>query len=260
MHIRLTLHLATTTATLKAVSHNVPGEAAEPQNAVLRHGVVVVHDSSGHSTRYPLPTNRFYRPRAEYVAEVRAQGGGGYLCLVRFNQDEAPVAVVAVNPGCMGGCPDLVFVPSAGTRRSILVGPGGSTIVSSGGSPILVTDDPRYFGEFTDDAESVDPLRVFTFDDGHLVNVTRHYPARLRRDATRDWEYFRHPGNGPHTGLGALAAWAADECSLGKQAFVFHKLDRLLAARRLKGSAGSPGGSPYVAHLRRFLIHTGYAS
>jgi hypothetical protein len=258
VHVRLIVHLATTTATLTATSRN-PRHSAVPNNALLHHGVVVVH-ASGSSTRYQLPTSRFFRPRAEYVAKVRAHGGGGYLCLVRFRSGEAPVAVVAVNPGCMGGCPDLVFVPSAGARRSIQAGPGGSSITTSGRSMVLVTDDPRYFGVFSDDAESVDPLRIFTFGDGRLINVTSHHRARLRHDANRDWGFFRHPGNGAHTGLGALAAWAADECSLGRQAFVFHTLAHLLHAHRLTGSPGSPGGAGYVKHLRKVLVRTGYAT
>jgi hypothetical protein len=254
-----TVRLGGETAKLTAVSYRGSAVQGESDDAAVRHGKVVVHDSGGHSSTYRLPTNRFYRPRAEYLADVDANPVDGYLCLVRFHSDQNAVAVVAVNPGCMGGCPVLKFIPSRGHRRSLQVGPGGSTIESVNGAPVVVTDDYRFFGQFADDAESLDPVRVFTIDHGRLRNIASRFPARLRRDAAQDWRFFSHPGNGPHTGLGALAAWAGDECSLGRQTFETHKVQQLLTAGRLKGSPGSPGGRRFVRHLHRFLKRTGYA-
>jgi hypothetical protein len=133
-------------------------------------------------------------------------------------------------------------------------------IDTASGAPVIVTDDYRFFGSFTDRANAADPLRVFTVAGGRLVNVTRAYPLHIERDAARAWRGFVHPRNGPHDGLGALAVWAADECSLRREAFAWRTLDELLREGRLQGRVESPGGERFLRHLRAFLIRTGYAS
>jgi hypothetical protein len=254
--VRLTVRLGAQRATLAAIA-----DRSERPFSQLRHPTIAVARISGNLVTRALPINRD-RPHAEtLLSPVGSSVESGYLCLVRFHRDEPAVAVVAVNPECMGGCPSLAFYPAVGpSSQQLQVGPYGSTVDTAIGAPVIVTDDHRFFGEFTANADAVDPVRVFTVDGGRLVNVTHDYPLHVERDAAVAWHDFVDPSNGPHDGLGALAAWAADECSLGRQAAAWQTLDQLLHEGRLQGRSQSPGGTRFLHHLRSFLVQTGYAT
>jgi hypothetical protein len=62
-------------------------------------------------------------------------------------------------------------------------------------------------------------------------------------------------------GLGWLAAWAADECTLGQSAQVSATLTELESQGFLGGQpSGWPEGSAYVSSLRKFLAARGYCA
>jgi hypothetical protein len=118
----------------------------------------------------------------------------------------------------MGGCPTYYFI-GATTRKpsGVSTAPLGGTIETDAAPPVVVTGDARFCGRFTDDLESSTPIRVFTVDDQRAVNVTRDYPLHVEADASKQWKYFGESSSGLFRGRGFLAAWAADECSLGRQ-------------------------------------------
>jgi hypothetical protein len=119
--------------------------------------------------------------------------------------------------------------------------------------PLILTGDPRFRAIGGFDADSGDPLNVFTVDAGRLANDTRHYPRRVERDAARWWKEFEPRGHRPS--FGALSSWAADECSLGRRSAAFATLDRLAEKGRVRRA-----GPHSVTYLERFLIRTGYAT
>jgi hypothetical protein len=254
--IKISVALGDTTATLTGVSQN-RGAARDEDDLLLHGGSVIVQGSSA-GQAFSLPTNHYYHPKATYLARVAAKGGGGFLCLLRSMAGQAPVAVLGVNPECMGACAHLWFVPVSGPRHSVQLGLRGGRFERSGDLVVLVAGDSRFDGEFTDLADGVEPIRVVAVDDGKVVSVTADHAARVRHDAQRAWGWFIHPPNGAHHGLGALAAWAADECTLGLQTTAFARLHQLAVDHRLKGLGGDDSGSSYVRHLEKFLAKSGY--
>jgi hypothetical protein len=117
----------------------------------------------------------------------------------------------------------------------------------------------RFFGVGESDADSGFPLNLFTMVDGQLRNISAQFPRQVSHDARAWWRQFEHPRYGPH--LGAVAAWAADECTLGRQHHAFVILRRLQRNGRLRtfGSILPKAKRRYARWLEGFLKRTGYA-
>jgi hypothetical protein len=125
----------------------------------------------------------------------------------------------------------------------------------------FVTNDDRFAYEFAAYAFSGLPLEILRLEGGRFVDVTRAYPELVAHDASTQWRYYlddRSDG----TGLGYLAAWAADEYVLGRSAEVAQQLTRLGRDRELRSTDPSiwPAAAGFVARLERFLRKTGYTS
>jgi hypothetical protein len=119
------------------------------------------------------------------------------------------------------------------------------------------TADDSFAYEFTDYAYSGLPLEILTFSGGTFANVTRQYPALIRRDAAKWWKGFTH---NVKDGLGLIAAWAADEDMLAHQALVKRTLAQELRKGNLRTPLGpeEPGGKKFVTKLQKFLRKHGY--
>ena len=139
----------------------------------------------------------------------------------------------------------------------------GEEIVDLGhnGRDEFLTADDSFAYEFTDFAASGLPIQILTFSGGHFLNVTRHYPKLIARDAARWMKAFNSMAKQHYAdSVGVAAAWAADEELLGHVRLVNRFLARQVALGHL-GSALSPqepGGAKFVAKLRRFLRRHGY--
>jgi hypothetical protein len=129
--------------------------------------------------------------------------------------------------------------------------------LSRDGRREFVSADDRFAYQFTAYAFSGLPLQVWRFA-GAFTDVTRRYPRQVARDA-RGWlQRFRAAAR-QGQGLGYLAAWAADEELLHRDAAVRRELRRDLKAHLLRSTVGGPGnGSRYIAALRAFLHRAGY--
>ena len=110
---------------------------------------------------------------------------------------------------------------------------------------------------FTDFADSPAPLQIFSVQNTTFRDITRSYPARLRRDAAMWLRLFhRHYGNG----RGLIAAWAADEELLGHPGLVKSQLAGALKAGHLRvpGGFGGPSPAKFVSQLQALLHRLGY--
>ena len=94
----------------------------------------------------------------------------------------------------------------------------------------FVTDDERFAYEFAAFAFSGLPLQILRLEDGRFVAVTRAYPKLVAPAAAQQWRYYLD-NRSDGTGLGFLAAWAADEYVLGRHDQVAQKLTQLERAR-----------------------------
>jgi hypothetical protein len=123
-----------------------------------------------------------------------------------------------------------------------------------------LTADDSFAYEFAAFAFSGLPLQILRLVSGHFVDLTRHYPALITRDAATQWKnYLENRGGG--TGLGFLAAWAADEYNLGRERRVTSTLASLDQSHELRGidPATWPTGAKFVVSLESFLAKSGYA-
>ena len=125
-----------------------------------------------------------------------------------------------------------------------------------------LTQDDRFAYAFAAYAFSGLPLEVLRLRDGVFSDVTASYPLLVTKDAAEQWkDYKSNESGGVGGGLGYLAAWAADEYTLGRSDFVTTTLAQLLSSGGLRSTSGFPwvGGTKFVTQLERFLRKTGYA-
>jgi hypothetical protein len=196
------------------------------------------------------------KPDVRVIGSTRSRG---YVCLVRFQPGEPAVGLVGVEPAFMGEAPELVLLAVGAAHAQHVPGDfDRSAVVTTVGPPVIMTGDMRFFGVGGSGPDSGYPLRVFTVSHDELINVSRSYPLHIERDAAMWWRRFQH--SHPGAFHGGIAAWAADECTLGRQAFAFQVLDRLQRAHRLGGyENGRLEHVPFAPHLERLLRRFGYA-
>jgi hypothetical protein len=142
-------------------------------------------------------------------------------------------------------------------------GDPGAQIVDLGhdGRFEFLTADDSFAYEFTDFAASGLPIQILTFSGGQFLNVTRQYPTLIAKDAARWMKAFNSMAKQHYSdSVGLVAAWAADEESLGHGKLVNGFLARQLKAGHLNSalSPTEPAGAKFVATLRKFLRTHGY--
>ena len=132
------------------------------------------------------------------------------------------------------------------------------------GRPELVTRDDRFAYAFTAYAASVSPIRIWHYDAGALVDVTRDFPAVIARDAAELWRlYGRFRRSRFPEVRGVLAAYLADKALLGEEEEGWRRLRAALARGELGRAPAKDGyaaGARYLEKLRTFLRTTGYIS
>jgi len=127
------------------------------------------------------------------------------------------------------------------------------------GAPELVSADDRFAYVFTAYAFSGFPTRIWEYRSRRLVDVTRSYPALIRRDAARLWKESLRARKADYPDVrGILAAWVADEYLLGREEHAWTTMRSLNRAGVLGGDRGWARGSAYLVKLRKFLESRGY--
>ena len=122
------------------------------------------------------------------------------------------------------------------------------------GRPELVTRDNRFSYAFASFADTRWPVRILTHRAGRMTVTTTKYASEIRRDATALWREAMARKRG-RSNQGIIAAWAADQCLLGRSARAFRTIDRLSRTSRIHGERTRV---QFERSLRRFLRRTGY--
>jgi len=135
--------------------------------------------------------------------------------------------------------------------------------LSHDGAPELVSADDHFAYAFTSYASSAFPLQIWDYSHGSLGDVTRGYPALIRKDAARLWKEFLvlRDTERPDS-RGILAAWMADKYLLREQAAGWKTMALLNAHGEFAApgrNASWPQNGAYLAKLREFLLAHGYA-
>jgi len=219
-------------------------------------------------TEYDRPLSRlgcrgcpYWRPLLDGRAPI----------LVRdLDRDREPEVVLDLFTGGAHCCTYsliLRYVPRAGTYTTgtFQWGNVGYQLVDFGrdGRPELASGDDRFNYAFAAYAASAAPIRIWRYDRGSLVHVTRRFPGPVAAHAARLWSlYLRIRRSTFPEARGILAAYMADEYLLGRQERGWKRLE----AARKRGDLGRgptkdgyPAGQAYLAELRSFLRTTGYA-
>jgi hypothetical protein len=125
------------------------------------------------------------------------------------------------------------------------------------GRPEFVSADARFAFRFASFAGTGFPIQIFAYTRGRVRDVTRAFPAHIRRDA-RIWrrQFNRRRDSAAKEPLGALAAWVGDQYLLGRRAATLGTLRRLARRGELR-----PRGNArrFIRDLDRFLRRIGYA-
>jgi hypothetical protein len=111
------------------------------------------------------------------------------------------------------------------------------------------------FGAFS---ESPFPVRVWRYRAGVFTDVTRQYPAVVRKDRDRYARLYRSSIRHHTPSLGLIAGWTADEYVLGHRKRANRRLTRELRAGHLHGAPASPHDRRFIRVLKRMLHRLGY--
>lgn len=187
-----------------------------------------------------------------------APGFGKAIHVVALEPGAEPNVVLDLYTGGAHCCfVEQVFSWDPGTMTYAVYqhdfGDPGERIVTLGGRHEFLTADDTFAYAFTDYADSGLPLQILAFSQGAFLNVTRHYPKLIARDAARYLRAFKHD---VANGEGLIAAWAADEYNLGHQRLANSTLARYQAAGDLRGGFQSP--RKFLAALHKLLRKDGY--
>jgi hypothetical protein len=128
------------------------------------------------------------------------------------------------------------------------------------GRPELRSSDDRFAYEFTSFAGSLLPVQIWRFDGADLVDVTREFPAVIRKDLASLWRlHVRERGKRDADVRGVIAAWVAEKYLVGERAAGLRRLERERKAGYLDGPTPWQSGRAFVRQLKRFLSVNGYA-
>ena len=129
------------------------------------------------------------------------------------------------------------------------------------GRPEWLTRDDRFAYAFSCFACSALPVRIYRYRAGVFTDVTRRFPALVRKDAKANWRFYLQNVRHHFDTSGFLPAYLADEELLGRGA---------IGWKRVRGAVAKPAfvrdvsdarwknRGRYLLALRRFLVRTGY--
>jgi subtilisin-like proprotein convertase family protein len=194
--------------------------------------------------------------------------GGGAIRVRDLDRDGEPEVLVDFYSGGAHCCyyTDVYrYVARSRTYRPV-VGYWGDLLprlvdLGGDGRPEFRTGDDRFAYAFTSFAGSAFPIRILRFDHGRFVDVTRRFPRLVRSDAAGLYAAYRSQVRSRDYDVrGILAAWLADQYSLGRGPAGWRVLERAERRGELGRKADLwPVGKAYLRKLRAFLRRTGYS-
>ena len=134
--------------------------------------------------------------------------------------------------------------------------------LGAGGSFDLLSANDEFAYAFTDYAASGMPIEILSFSHNSFRDVTRNFPQLIAKDANQWMNAFKAQATTHYTdSVGVVAAWAADEDMLGRDAAVTRFLDNEASAGHLNSALSpiTPSGEKYVVALLKFLRAHGYS-
>ena len=134
----------------------------------------------------------------------------------------------------------------------------GATIKRLNGQYRFVSADGAFKYAFTDGADSGEPLQIWQFTAGGFVDVTRHYPGMIRKDAAFWIRIFGHTS----TTASACSPRGPPTRNCSATTVRFRPRSgpswpRAICARP-PGRCYFAGGAKFIRSLNRTLVKLGY--
>ena len=146
----------------------------------------------------------------------------GLICIAKMAGYTEPVVLYYVEYGASVGAELQALYPKVSGRYTSAsfeaINRINPEIRVLGGSPALVLGDPRFDCLFVACVGTFSPVLIEHLVGGRLVNLSDQFPSIIRADAASlsaatHQKWFK---NDVWTFIGALEAWVADECRIGR--------------------------------------------
>ncbi|MBE9031202.1 hypothetical protein IQ266_15820 [filamentous cyanobacterium LEGE 11480] len=109
--------------------------------------------------------------------------------------------------------------------------------------------DDRFTGQFTSYAASANPLQIWRYEQGQLVDRTAEYTAALESSAQQHLIAMQRVATKPRDAKGVIAAYLADRYSLGQGADSWKLIEQLYQGNDRE---------EFFTAMEKFLHKTGY--
>jgi len=261
VQVQQQVSLGDTTAVLTGTSAS---DGVEP--SALRDGVLTI-TRAGHPTLTLPVTAPAGTPTVDlFTLDTQAQHGNvdddtaGSLCLSRFSDGAAPVALLALTTGGAHCCFTVRAVASvSGTAVDHDFGNYAPWFRQTASGPLLVSADNAFAYQFGSFAGSGPPIQLFAWTDTAFADVTHQHLDLVTADAQNYLALFNDPSQ-PEK-LGFLAGYLADECVVGDAASAWSFVDQQRQLGHLvdpTDPASALAVASYEPALRQFLVAHAY--
>lgn len=178
------------------------------------------------------------------------------LTIVGFQEADHPVVMLDTFSGGAHCCFSTLFVEPSTVATNVHVqtidfgdaDPAIKRLVKDGDFELLTVDvSPRY--KFASFAGSAFPLFTLGYQNHQVVDTTKLHPAMLREDAEKLLHSYMTQGADSTAGQSPLAAYLADEYSLG---------EGTAGWERVKSLYQMADRDHYFEILRAWLVQNGY--
>ncbi len=119
------------------------------------------------------------------------------------------------------------------------------------GQPEFQSRDDRFTGKFTSYAASANPLQIWRFEQGHMVDRTKDYGRQVEASASQHLLALQRVSARPSDAKGVMAAYMADRYSLNQGGDSWKLMGKLYQG---------DDGAQFFGEVERFLQQTGYTS
>lgn len=259
--VRQQVSLGDTTAVLSGTSAS---DGVEP--SALRDGVLTITSAGRPTVTVPVTAPAGTPAVDLFTIDTQAQhsnaddGTAGSLCLGRFSDGAAPVALLALTTGGAHCCFTLRAVASVGgTAVDHAFGNYPPWFRQTASGPLLVSADNAFAYQFGSFAGSGPPIRLFSWSGTAFADVTRQHLDLVADDAQNYLALFNDPSQ-PEK-LGSLAGYLADECVVGDAASAWNFIDQQRQLGHLvdpTDPASALAVASYEPALRQFVVAHGY--
>ncbi len=233
----------------------------------LRGGVLTITRSGHPAVTLPITAPASSPIVDLFILETQSEHASpddetaGSLCLVRFGDGAAPVALIALTTGGAHCCITVRAVPADGgaalDRDFGNYGPWFRN-VSNGPTtvPVLVTADNAFAYQFTSFAGSGPPVQLISWTGTAFADVTRRHLDVVRDDAQSFLAAYNDPTE-PEK-LGFLTGYLADECVAGEATSAWDFVDQQWHLGRVSDLSDPTATTATEAAVRQFVVAHGY--